>query len=182
MAAVLTPMANAIVGMIFLMMGSLLSMECHAPSEGGDSPPTIVAVRVWWNTGLASKAVRWHPIIFVDPSTVVAVRPVGQAARSIAWGSLEPSAVEIDDVPALTHVVLQHPPGKRMIALAHPQEAPERHHGICDLAGNLVDQKIVHQAEVLALKVIHCGSDDLSEEIRRSVSSVATGWSVVVVV
>jgi len=28
MAAVLTPMANAIVGMIFLMIGPLLSIEC----------------------------------------------------------------------------------------------------------------------------------------------------------
>src|SRR6267142_2880439 len=135
-------------------------MSIPPPAERGDSPPTIVAGSCLVKCRPNSKAVRWHPIIFVDPSTVVAVRPVGQAARSIAWGSLEPSAVEIDDVSALTHVVLQHPPGKRMIALAHPQEAPEGHHGIGDLAGNLVDHKIVHRAEVLALKGIHCGSDD----------------------
>jgi hypothetical protein len=47
-----------------------------------------------------------------------------------------------------------------MIALADAEEAPERHYGIGDLAGNLVDHKIVHRAEVLTLKVIHCGSDD----------------------
>jgi hypothetical protein len=124
-----------------------------------------------------SEAVRWHPVIFVDASTVGAVRPVGQAARSIAWGSLEPSAVEIDDIPALMYVVLQHPPRQRMIALAYTQEAPERHHGIGDLAGDLVDHKIVHRAEVLSLKVIHCGSDDFVGG-DQTVRFVGSDWAV----
>jgi hypothetical protein len=69
-----------------------------------------------------------------------------------------------------------------MIALADPQEAPERHHGIGDLAGNLVDHKIVHRAELLALAITHCGSDDFVGGDQTVRSSVAIGRSAMVVV
>jgi hypothetical protein len=48
-----------------------------------------------------------------------------------------------------------------MITLADAEEAPEGHHGVGDLTGNLVDHEIVHRAEVLARKVIHRRADDL---------------------
>ena len=47
-----------------------------------------------------------------------------------------------------------------MIALAHAEEAAERHHGIGYLAGVLVDHETVHRAEVLALPVINRRTDD----------------------
>src|ERR1700730_19274049 len=108
MAAVLTPIANAIIGMIFLMMRPLPSIECRCTrqTKAGTTRP-LMWLFVSGEMPAGSKAVRWHPIIFVDPSTVVVVRPVGQAARSIAWGSLEPSEVEVGGVPGLTSGVLR---------------------------------------------------------------------------
>ena len=92
---------------------------------------------------LSSKAVRWHPVIVVDPVTVGAIRPAGEAARGIARGSLEPPTVEVDNIPTLANVVFQYPPGQRMITLADAEKASEGHHGVGDLAGNLVDHEIV---------------------------------------
>jgi hypothetical protein len=133
------------------------------------------------SAGFCSEAVRRHPVKLVDAVGISSVRPVGRSARSIARGCLEPAAVEIDDVAAPARVIGQHPPGQRMIALAHAEEASKRHHGIGYLAGVLVDHEIVHRAEVLTPAVINRGADDFAEEMRRSVSSVATAPAAVVV-
>jgi len=92
------------------------------------------------SAGFCSEAVRRHPVKLVDAVGVGSVGSVGRSAR----GCLEPAAVEIDDVAAQARVIGQHPPGQRMIALAHAEKASERHHGISYLAGVPVDHEIVH--------------------------------------
>src|ERR1700736_1483267 len=47
-----------------------------------------------------------------------------------------------------------------MIALAHAEEAPERHHGIGYLTGVLVDHETIHRAEGLAQPVINRRADN----------------------
>jgi hypothetical protein len=70
-----------------------------------------------------------------------------------------------------------------MVALAHAEETAERHDGVGNSPGGLVDHEIVHRAETLALAIIDGRSFDLalSEAMRRSVSSIAVPPVVVAV-
>ena len=79
----------------------------------------------------------FYTIIGVDPVTIGAVRPVRHTTGVIAWRSLEPPPVDLDDIAVLANVIFEHSPGQRMIALAHAEETPKGHHRIGDLAGFL---------------------------------------------
>jgi CheY-like chemotaxis protein len=71
-----------------------------------------------------------HAVIGVDAAAIAPVRPVRQSARSVARRSLQPAAIEIEHVSGLIGVVVQQPPGQRMIAFAHPEKTTEGHHSI----------------------------------------------------
>jgi hypothetical protein len=64
----------------------------------------------------------------VDPVTTGAVRPVRHIVGVVAWRSLEPPSVDVDDLAVLVNVIFEHFPGQRMIALADAEEAPKGHH------------------------------------------------------
>src|SRR5207248_8163721 len=48
-----------------------------------------------------------------------------------------------------------------MIVLADPEKAAERHDGVLDLSGALVDHHIAHRPEVVAVAAVDIGALDL---------------------
>ena len=95
-----------------------------------------------------------HAVKRIDPPAIGPVGPVRHVARPIARRFLERAAVEIDDEPALPRIVVEDPPGQRVVALAHAEETAERHDGVGNLPGGFIDHEIVHRTETLALAII----------------------------
>src|SRR5215467_14053836 len=95
------------------------------------APPLLALLESW----IGSEAVRRHTVIDVDPATIGAVGPVRHITGVIAWRSLEPPPVDVDDIAVLANVIFEQSPGQRMIALANAEKAAKGHHRI----GNLAD-------------------------------------------
>src|SRR5215204_2207479 len=77
----------------------------------------------------------------------------GRACKSVL--------VDVDHITFNTRVVGQRLPWQRMIALAHPEEAPKGHHHVGDLARDLVDHEVEYRPELLAGAVVYGGALDL---------------------
>jgi len=108
---------------------------------------------------LGLEAVRGHAIIVIGFVTIGAVRPVRHTTCVIAWRSLEPTLIDIDDIAVLANIVFEHSPWQRMIALADAEESPEGHHRIGGLPRYLVDHHAVDRTKMLALQIIDGGAD-----------------------
>ena len=99
-------------------------------------------------------------------------------------GLLPAGRVDIDDVTAEPGVIGQHFQRQRMVALAHSQEAAERHHGVSDLAGVFVDHKILHRPEPLALAIVDYRAFDLvgcdakmTDALFECLTTAGTSWA-----
>jgi hypothetical protein len=168
------PLNHLVAALYFAHIGPSISLLVR-----DQRPPRRVAEAV---LARRSDPIGWHAVKLVDPAAVGPVGPVRHVARHIAGRFLEPAAVEVDDESALARIVVEHPPGQRMVALAHAEETAERHDGVGNLPGGLIDHEIVHRAETLALAIIDCRSFDLvgGNEAIRLLDSGAVGCVVTV--
>ena len=118
---------------------------------------------------------RCDPVISVDSLAVIVIGE-GVFAGPEPWrvGQLY-SNVDIDNVAAQARVICQRTPRQRMIALAEPEEAAERHHDVGDLARDFVDHEIVDGPDLLPRRDRRRAvPSTLFEAMRRRVSCVAT--------
>src|SRR5882724_9072950 len=73
-------------------------------------------------------------VIIVDLTNVTVIRPVRLLALREGGPLLQHLLVNIDDVPALGFVVVEHVPRNRMVTISNAQEPAERHHRIGHIA------------------------------------------------
>src|SRR3984893_11889029 len=76
-------------------------------------------------------------------------------ADAVTRRILQALPVQIDDIALEPSVVGQHLPRQRMVAFAKPEEAPERHNSIGDLAGVFVDHEVIDVPELLSVALIN---------------------------
>src|SRR6478735_5065594 len=106
-----------------------------------------------------------HPVghravIVVDTLAVSLVLPVGLTLAVVHRGGFELFLGKRHDVAAALRVIVENAPRDRMVLFAEPEKAAERHDGVGDLAGLLVEHHVVDFAEMVATRIINVGACD----------------------